>query len=227
MSREGIRRIAALFAAVIVGGALVACGNSSSSATDTAPAKEASSSKESKPGSEDSRDGGSRSPGDESSSSPPAVDTAPLKVSGGGSDQYRTEGGDNSIQNFGEEGGESELEEAATTLHDYLVARAEEDWPAACANLARTVTDQLDVLASRSDQLEGQDCAKILGTLTPPLPAAARRESTIVDAGSLRLEDERAFLLYRGAENTEYAVLMEREDGAWKVGALAATPISY
>ncbi|HEX6753122.1 MAG TPA: hypothetical protein VF093_06005 [Solirubrobacterales bacterium] len=150
-----------------------------------------------------------------------------MKVSGGGSDQYRTEGGDNSIQNFGEEGGESELEEAATTLHDYLVARAEEDWPAACANLARTVTDQLDVLASRSDQLEGQDCAKILGTLTPPLPAAARRESTIVDAGSLRLEDERAFLLYRGAENTEYAVLMEREDGAWKVGALAATPISY
>lgn len=228
VTREGIRRIAALSVAVIAGGALVACGDSSSTATDTAPAKGTSSdpSKESKSASKGSRDGGSQPRGDESSGSPPSVDTAPLKVSGGGADQYRTEGGDNSIQNFGEESEESELEEAATALHDYLVARAEEDWPAACANLARTVTDQLDVLASRSGQLEGQDCAKILGTLTPPLPTAVRRESTIVDAGSLRLEDERAFLLYRGAQNAEYAVLMEREDGAWKVGALAAAPIS-
>jgi hypothetical protein len=149
-----------------------------------------------------------------------------LKVSGGGADQYRTAGGDNSIQEFGEEGEEGELEEAATALHDYLVARAEEDWPAACANLAATVMDQLDALASRSDELEGQGCAKTLGALTPSLPAAARRESTIVDAGSLRLEDEQAFLIFRGAEGGAYAIVMEQEDGAWKVGALGATPIS-
>ncbi len=230
VTREGIRRIAALSAAVIAGGALVACGDSSSTATDTAPAKEASSNpgKESGSGSKGSQEGDSQPQrqGDESRSSPPSVDTAPLKVSGGGADQYRTEGGDNSIQNFGEESEESELEEAAIALHNYLVARADEDWPAACANLARTVTDQLDVLASQSGQLKGKDCAAILGALTPPLPAAVRRESTLVDAGSLRLEDERAFLIYRGAKNAEYAVLMEQEDGAWKVGSLAATPIS-
>lgn len=230
VTREGIRRIAALSAAVFAAGALAACGDSSSTATDTVPAKEASSdpSKESELGAKGTQDGGSQpqQQGDESSSSPTSVDTAPLKVSGGGADQYRTEGGDNSIQNFGEESEESELEEAATALHDYLVARADEDWPAACASLARTVTDQLDVLASQSGQLEGKDCAEILGALTPPLPAAVRRESTVVDAGSLRLEDERAFLIYRGAEDTEYAVVMAEEDGTWKVGSLAATPIS-
>jgi hypothetical protein len=208
----------------------VACGDSDSGSTTTAvPAKEAKSdpSQESESGSKASQDSGSQSQrqGEESSSSPSSVDAAPLKVSGGGSSQYRTEGSDNSIQNFGEEGDEAELEEAAQALHAYLVARADEDWRVACANLARTVTDQLDVLASQSDNLEGKDCAGILETLSPPLPEAVRRESTVVDAGSLRLEGGRAFLIYRGAEDTGYAILMAEEDGAWKVGALAATPL--
>jgi len=176
----------------------------------------------------DSQEGGSATPPQEGGSSAAAksVDTAPLEVSGGGAEQYRVEGGDNSIQEFGEEGDEGELEEAAAVLHDYLVARAEEDWPAACDVLAGTVTDQLETLASRSDALDGQGCAKILEALTPPLPAAVRRESTIVDAGSLRHEGERAFLIFRGAGGDVYAIVMEQESGSWKVGALATTPIS-
>jgi hypothetical protein len=229
VTREGIRSIAALCVAVLAAGVISACGDSGATTTDTSPAKEAGSKagKTSKTGSTGSNEGGSQSQqGDEPAGPSTPVEPAPLEVSGGGSDQYRTVGGDNSIQNFGEEGEEGELEEAATVLHDYLVARAGEDWPAACANLAGTVTDQLDVLASQSGQLEGKGCAAILGALTPPLPVAVRRESTIVDAGSLRLEDGRAFLIYRGAEGAGYAVLMEQEDGGWKVGALAATPIS-
>lgn len=150
----------------------------------------------------------------------------PLKVSGGGSSQYRVPGGDNSVQEFGEESDETELEEAATALHGYLVARADEDWAAACANLAETVEEQLRALAKRSKELEGKGCAAILGALTPKLPPAVRRESTIVDAGSLRLEGEQAFLIYKGVEDKTYTVLMVPEDGDWKVGSLAATPLS-
>lgn len=227
---EGIRRIAALCAIALAAGAISACGDSGSTATDASTAKEAGTNPgtTSKAGSTGSSEGGTQSQqADKSADSSAPVEPAPLKVTGGGSDQYRTQGGDNSIQNFGEEGEEGELEEAATTLHDYLVARADEDWPAACASLASTVTDELDVLASRSSQLEGKGCAATLGALTPPLPATVRRESTIVDAGSLRLEDEQAFLIYSGAKGTVYAVVMKQEDGAWKVGTLAATPISY
>jgi len=152
--------------------------------------------------------------------------TEPLEVSGGGSSQYRVRGGDNSVQEFGEEGDETELEQAATALHDYLVARAEEDWAAACANLSEPVQEQLQGLASRSKDLAGEGCAATLQALTPKLPASVRRESTIVDAGSLRLDDEQAFLIYRGAEGKTYTVLMIPEDGAWRVGSLAATPLS-
>ncbi len=231
MTREGIRPFAALVAAVLAAAILVACGDSgsgttasvNSTGTTTAPPASKQSGTEAAPnGSGDGASQKSDGTGEPSSH----VETAPLEVSGGGSGQYRVKGGDNSIQDFGEESDESELEEAAASLHDFLVARAEEDWPTACSHLARTVAQQLQQLASRSSKLSGAGCAGILSALTPPLPPRVQKESTIVDAGSLRTEGEQAFLIYRGAEGTVYAIPMKPEDGAWKVGALTATPIS-
>ena len=149
---------------------------------------------------------------------------SPLHVSGGGSGQFRVKGGDNSVQDFGEESGESELEEAARVLHAFYVARAEEDWKPACAQLSAAVMQQLKVLGARSKSGD-TGCPETLAAITPPLPPAVRRESTVVDAGSLRVEGKRGFLIYRGAEDTAYAINMAREDG-WKVGALAGVPLS-
>jgi hypothetical protein len=230
-----MRRIAALALAVFAVGTLAACGDSGSSTADSSStSKEASSQSgskgsESKSGSKGWKNEGSQSKQSDGSgeSKTSSVHAAPLKVSGGSSTQFRNpKGGDNSIQDFGEESDESELEEAATSLHDFYVARAEGDWSAACSQLAKTVIKQLEMLGSRSDQLDGKGCAGILEAMTPPLPAAVLQESTIVDAGSLRTEGEQAFLIYRGAEGTIYAIPMKPEGGGWKVGALAATPIS-
>lgn len=212
--------------------ALSGCGDSSggsgtSTATDAESRSGGAGGKSTQGNATESAGGEKAGERDEGSTGSGAeVHTAPLKVSGGGSAQYRVPGGDNSVQNFGEESDETELEEAASALHDYLVARAGEDWAAACANLSESVEEQLQGLASRSKDLEGRGCAAILGALTPELPPAVRRESTIVDAGSLRLEDEQAFLIFRGAEGKTYTVLMAHEDGAWKVASLAATPLS-
>jgi len=229
--RRGIESIAALGAALLVL-ALGGCGSSGSGAsTGTSGARSAETETSGTKGSQGvsgkgaaKKEAGGQGSGD-SSGSGRKVQTAPLKVSGGGSAQYRVKGGDNSIQEFGDESDESELDEAATALHGYLVARAEEDWPAACSDLAKSVKDQLQSLASRSQDLSGEGCPSTLQALTPQLPPAVLRESTIVDAGSLRVEGERAFLIYRGAEGATYTVLMVPEDG-WKVGSLAATPLS-
>lgn len=227
------RPAAALVAVVLTTATLGACGssesNSTSSENSTGTATAPGASGQSGTATGSSRGGGSTSTPKKSSGSAessPNVETAPLKVSGGGSAQYRIKGGDNSIQDFGEESGESELEEAAASLHDFLVARAEGDWPTACSHLTKTVAQQLQQLASQSGKLSGAGCAKVLAALTPPLPAKVQKESTIVDAGSLRNEGERAFLIYRGAEGKVYAIPMGQEAGAWKVGALAATPLS-
>jgi len=52
------------------------------------------------------------------------------------------------------------------------------------------------------------------------------RETTAVDAGSLRREGDRGFLIYRDGEGTVYAINMADEDGSWKAGAFAGVPLS-
>ena len=156
---------------------------------------------------------------------------SPLKVSGGGSEQFRTKGGDNSIQEFGEESAESELQEAAEQVHGFFVARAVGDWEKACSYLSKSTSEQLKQLATSSTELGDKSCASFLEAFTGRLSASAWRENTMVDAGSVRLDGEQAFLIYYGApkngtsERIVYAMPLAREDGTFKVGALAGDPL--
>jgi hypothetical protein len=149
----------------------------------------------------------------------------PLKVSGGGSAQFRTEGGDNSIQEFGDESDESELQEAAEVVHGFYVSRAAEEWDRACSYLAKSNIEQLEQLANQSAKSQGADCATVLKAFTRPLPASVEREVTTVDAGSLRHEDEQGFLIYYGAGHATYSMPLRNEDGTWKVAALSGTAL--
>ncbi len=150
----------------------------------------------------------------------------PLKVSGGGSAQFRSKGGDNSIQEFGEEGGESELREAAEAVHAFYVARDAGEWAHACSYLSSSEVGQLEQLGAQSPQLKGKGCAAVLAAFTRPLSASLEREITAIDAGSLRQEGEQAFLIYYGPPGkTVYAMPLKQEDGVWKVGALSASAL--
>ncbi len=227
VSRQGTQALAALLAALLSVAALAACGGSDSSpgSSSTEGNTETSSRTDEGTGENGGKSSG-QDAGDDGTGSGASVPTSPLEVSGGGSGQYRVKGGDNSIQDFGEESSESELEEAATALHDYYVALARSEWQRACSKLSDVVVGQLRALASQAKQGIGKGCAAILGGISPSLPASVARESTIVDAGSLRVEGDRGFLIYRGAEGTVYAINMALEDDSWKVGALAGVPLS-
>jgi hypothetical protein len=210
-----------------------ACGDDDEPTTTTPATAEENRTKEpspdregEKPARSKDRDGQGSPKSNDSGKSAPSANAAPVRVSGGGSGQFRTPGGDNSIQDFGEESDESELRAAARVLHGFLVARAEENWPEACSYLAQAILGQLDQLAARSTRLKGQDCAGVLGGISPPLSAAARRELTVVNAGSLRQEGERGFLIYYGAGKAVYAIPMANEGGEWKVGGLTSLPLS-
>jgi hypothetical protein len=146
--------------------------------------------------------------------------------SGGGADQFLTKGGDNSIQEYGEEAPASEMDEAAAALHNFLDARAAGDWASACSFLATDVVETLEKLASQAKELQGADCAAILGRLTNPAATEAiRAEAAQADVASLRVEGDGGFVIYRGIDDAVQAVAMRKEDGEWKVGSLAGTPI--
>jgi hypothetical protein len=249
VTREGTRPIAVLIAAVLAAVLLGACGSSDSSSsgsTSTSASSSGSATTETtvpddrqegssrksnarENGAGHDQNGGQSQPqqGDESGSAGKSVKEVetPLKVSGGGSAQFRTKGGDNSIQEFGDESDESELREAAEVVHGFYVSRAAEEWDKACSYLAKSNIEQLEQLANQAAQSKGADCATILKAFTQSLPTSVEREITTVDAGSLRREGEQGFLIYYGAGHVKYAMPLREEGGAWKVTALSGTTL--
>jgi hypothetical protein len=144
----------------------------------------------------------------------------------GGAVEFEVKGGDNSIQRFGSEADSSELDAAAAALQGFFDARVAGDWAGACTYLSKGAVEGFEQLAGGSKQLKGAGCGAILGTLSEGVPKGALEEAAQVDAGALRVEGERAFLLYHGAQGVDYAIPIAEEGGEWKVAALAGTPIS-
>jgi hypothetical protein len=242
--------VATLAAAVLAAALLAACGSSGSDSNSTAAggansstaagadtragAQESSSESAPKKSGPQEQSNGQGQNGGQSKQAPTHQSSGgsgrkdvetPLKVSGGGSGQFRTKGGDNSIQEFGNESGESELQEAAEVVHGFYVSRAAEEWDQACSYLAKANIEQLEKLADQSAKSKGADCATVLKAFTRPLPASVEREITTVDAGSLRREGEQGFLIYYGAGYVKYAMPLREEDGSWKVTALSGTTL--
>jgi hypothetical protein len=215
---------------------LAACGSSGSSSAGSSTASEASSQGNGSQGGSQAQQKGGKGGGLQERRSTATHNSktyttrevsVPLKVSGGGSAQFQTKGGDNSVQEFGEEAAESELQEAAEAVHGFYVKRAEGDWKGACAYLSKAMLEQLEQLAASSTELSDKRCPSFLEAFTSPLSAAEWRQVTTVDAGSLRDEGEQAFLIYYGAPGkTVYAMPLKQEEGAWKVGALSGDALN-
>lgn len=228
-SKTPLAALAALLLVVGLGGCGGGSGSSTSSEATTAAA-EAGSGGEAKSsnraGGEGGAEGKSAKAGNEAEA---AKSFKPRQHhdSGGGAAQYRVKGGDNSIQEFGTEAEGSEFEKAAAALHDFLDARAQGNWAAACTYLSKSTVESFEQLAARSKQGNGKSCADILGQLiNPAARQLMKEEAAKADVGSLRTEGERAFLIYTGAEKTVIAIPMTKEGDVWKVASIAGTPLS-
>lgn len=223
-----------MLAVAVAAVGIAACGGdedpSAPNDAQNAPARERSADTPSPPRSERgkgerrSEDTGERRGSGEQASSD--FTPRPHTDSGGGSEQFRTKGGDNSIQEFGAEAGGAEFDRAAVALHNFLDARAQGEWAAACEYLESGVAESLEQFASRSAQGEVSGCAAALERITNPAAAEElRAEAAKADVGSVRLEGERGFVLYR-VDGTVFAIPIANEGGAMKVAALAGVPLS-
>jgi len=178
------------------------------------------------------------SSGDSSSSSSTTEESASSKQeaaefvpkqhrdSGGGSSQYIVKGGDNSVQEFGEEADQQEFEAAAAVFHGFLDARAEGDWAAACEYMSKSIVESFEKVVSRSKQAGGDSCAVTLEKLiSPAAKGLMKTEAEKADVGSLRVEGNRSFIIYTGDKGTVLAMPMQEEGGKWKVASVTGTPL--
>lgn len=222
-------------AALLIAVGLAACGGGDSSSSTTTAVDQGQA--ESKLSQETPAQSGAKSDkgksgssgGQSASSSPSASDFTPKphSDSGGGSAPYRVKGGDNSVQEFGEEAGSSELDAAATALHNFLDARAEGNWAATCEYISKTIIESVEKLAAKAKQIEDKSCGGILEKLTNPgaIPAM-KAEAEQANVRSLRTEGEQAFVLYTGPHATIFSMPVKNEGGAWKVASLAGYPLN-
>jgi hypothetical protein len=234
MGRAGIAMLSIAAAVVLLALGLAACGggdDGDSTSTSTATTAQQGAQGSSGNGSKAKDKGKQGGNGGKSSGSggDNAGNAKPIRHSdsGGGSTQYRVKGGDNSVQNFGDEADTSERDQAAEAVHGFLDARANQDWAKACSYLATTVKEQLESVAEKSEQFKGKGCPAILEALSSQANRKLlREEAAQASVGSLRTEDERAFVIFRGLEKTVYTIPMVDEDGEWRLGSIAPTPLS-
>lgn len=141
-----------------------------------------------------------------------------------GSDQFRDQT-KSPLLDFGEEAGMEEREAGAAAVEDFFTARADGEWPQACAQLARPVLAKIAHLATSATDLQDSSCPSFLGAFTR-LTAKEKKDSEVVDAGSLREQGRRGFLIYFGAGKVVYSMPLNREGDAWKLASLSADRLS-
>lgn len=234
---RGSKTFAATLAALLLAVALVACGGGEGSTSESTATQgkgqgaqfssgypKGSTSKKgaSGAGSQATKEGEGQSEGGNAAGFTPEQH----RDSGGGAAQYEVKGGDNSVQEFGQEADTSEFEAAATALHNFLDARAEGDWDAACRYISQGTIESLEKLIAQA-KLPDKSCAAILGQISnPTVRQAMVEEARKADIGSLRTEGDRAYIIYTAGSKTILAMAMTNEDGEWKVASLGGTPLN-
>ena len=136
-----------------------------------------------------------------------------------GSDQFRDQT-KSPLLDFGKEGDESELEETDETVSAFLIARAKEDWPRACAHLSKQILDKLERLATNSTSLKDTSCAAFLDAFVVLSPQD-KKEGAAIEGGSLRHQGTTGYLIFSGEDEVVYAMPLDREGKAWKVAAIS------
>jgi len=162
----------------------------------------------------------------------PPISSAPTAGSRAPAPGVKTvPGADNSVQEYGVESDESERREASIALQAYLNARAEEDWGAACALLAKKPMEQLERLqraaAKQGKKLDG--CPQTMALLREG-EAQSEEQARITEVLSFRgggdISGDPSYLIYLAPPGkTLFSMPMYSEGGAWKVGLARAAEL--
>jgi hypothetical protein len=130
-------------------------------------------------------------------------------------------GGEASIEEFGSEAGGSDRQQILAVFTDYMNAIADKDYGAACSHLSATVQSSLKQIAGKA--LGGKGCSAILPKLLAPTAPQVAREQANGKITKVRVEGDRAFVVFHAPGAKLYQLTMVEEDGEWKATTVAAS----
>jgi hypothetical protein len=158
-------------------------------------------------------------------SGPPKKHKHQAPVEGERSETFAVPGGDNSIQEYGEEQDAGERAAAMVPIAALYKALYTGEWGEVCSTyLSANNLKQIELLSEKSPSLKGQGCAGVLGGLTQ---SKGQVTPDTPDGGivSFRVEGDTGFAIYWGIDGKGYAFPLKSEGGAWKLTSLAPTPL--
>jgi hypothetical protein len=128
--------------------------------------------------------------------------------------------GDNSIQTFGNEAGEAEKQAVTATVKRYYAAVAAGNGASACSLLSSGLAKSITQSLGRSAALRGKGCAGILALLFKHRPGQSAASLAEIEVTGVRIKGDRGFALLRSKAMHSGEITVDREAGAWKIGAL-------
>jgi hypothetical protein len=131
------------------------------------------------------------------------------------------ESGEASIEDFGTEATSSQRQEVLAVFSTYLRSIATHRYLAACSFLSETVQASLRQIASKA--LKGKACIAILPKLLSPTAAPIARQQANGEVTKVRVEDDRAFVVFKAPGAKLYQMPMVKQDSRWKVGIATAS----
>lgn len=128
--------------------------------------------------------------------------------------------GDDSIQTFGTEAGVVEKQAVTAIVKRYYAAVAAGNGAGACALLSSGLSKSIVQSLGRSATLRGKGCAGILALLFKHASAQSGASLADIEVTGVRIKGDRGFALLRSKTMPSGEITVDRENGAWKVGAL-------
>jgi hypothetical protein len=156
--------------------------------------------------------------GGSSSTSTGAV-SAESPAGEGGSEKHK--GGEASIEEFGEEARGSDREQILSVFENFLNAVADEDYAAACTHLSALTRRSLEQFGEKA--MGGKGCAATLPAILAPTAGPIAGEQANGRVTKVRVEGDRAFVVFKAPGAKLYQLTMVKEDGAWRASTVVAS----
>ena len=128
-------------------------------------------------------------------------------------------GKDTEIVEFGKEGSAAERKAASIALMENLEARESGDFGAQCESLSKAAQESV---TEKKGAAAVAACRSALVKLAKPLRSTAvyRANHLSGSVAALRVKGAKAYALFHGDDNSDYAMPMVKEGPVWKVGAI-------
>ncbi|HEY5708090.1 MAG TPA: hypothetical protein VIS51_01705 [Solirubrobacterales bacterium] len=153
------------------------------------------------------------------------VKTGPLRVTGGGREQFRDIDFYTTLEH-GKEASRRVMEQAARVVHGYLIAHVQYDWSTSCSYLDEQALKSVTNIGSRFEEVAGEDCPTIIARLLGKVPVRKTFVSSEVDAGVFRVRREGGYFFYRAGGDPYTVGLSRDDDGSWKLSGFVISKIS-